>query len=106
MGHGWGPVAVGWVAWTTAGLALVAPRQMLALWPARRSAPERLMQGWALSTLGLATTLWGAPPALAASAVCVLSIPWDLDWGGPMGTGAAVLNGVCAGCLCPSVLSL
>lgn len=99
MGHAWPMAAVGWVAWTTAGLALVAPRQMLALWPARRSAPERLMQGWALSTLGLATTLWGAPPALAALFVCVLSIPWDLGWGGRMGTGAALLNGACAGCL-------
>ena len=90
---------VGWVGWTTAGLAFVFPKQMLLLWPKCALAPQRLMQGWALATLALSATLWGAPPEGAVMGLCALSIPWDLRWGGRMGAAAATLNAVCAGAL-------
>ena len=95
----WAPRAVGWVAWTTAGMALVAPASMLARWPQSKAAPEYLMQGWALSTLAVALTLWGARPETAATALCIGSVPWDLKWGGRMGWTAAALNTACAGAL-------
>lgn len=87
--------AVAGLAGVVAALALAAPGDMCALWPARPNRHVRLMQGWALSTLGLAGCLAGAKPEHATACVCAASVPWDLSWGGRMGRVAAVTNAVC-----------
>ena len=88
-------VAVGGVGWLTAGMALVYPRQMLKLWPKSKEAEVRMMRAWALSTLGLSSVAWGLEPRMALVGVCLASIPWDLEWGGPMGKLAALINTAC-----------
>ena len=89
-------VVVGGVGWLTAGMALVYPRQMLKLWPESKEAEVKLMRAWAISTLALSTTAWGLEPTMAIVGVCLASIPWDLEWGGPMGKLAALINMACA----------
>ena len=94
MGHAWPVAVVGWVAWTTAGLAFVAPRQVLGLWPARRSASSASCRLGALDARSR-HYLVGCTAGTGRAGVRAVDTVGP-GWGGRMGTGAAILNGACA----------
>ena len=94
--------AVGAVCVCSGVVALIKPKAMLKLWPAREDAAQRLMQAWGIASFGLGLTLWGVHPAGATTVVAALSIPWDLSWSKwGFGHVAAAINSGCIVVLWP-----
>lgn len=88
--------AVAGVALTSSIIGLMAPEYMMLLWPKDSKRHLRLMQAWSISTMGLGATLLGYSPKRVVACVSLASLPWDLAWGGTMGTTAALINLACA----------
>lgn len=88
--------AVAGVALASSIIGLTAPKYMMLLWPKDSNRHLRLMQAWSISTIGLGATLLGYPPKRVVAWVSLASVPWDLSWGGTMGTAAALINLACA----------
>lgn len=90
---------VGAVAIATGVAAVMSPTAVFRLWPSRRDAAYRMLQGWGMATVGLGLCLLKVPPRRAVCWVTIFSIPWDIDYGGKMGIAAAALNIGCTALL-------
>lgn len=88
--------AVAGVAMCSSIIGLAAPEYMMLLWPKDSKRHLRLMQAWSISTMGLGAILMGCSPKRVVACVSLVSVPWDLNWGGTMGTAAALINLACA----------
>lgn len=90
-----GEKAVAVVALSTGVMAMAIPGTVVKWWPSRKDMCVRLMQGWGIATIGLGLCLADIKPRHAATWVCAISVPWDLDYGGRIGAFAACLNLTC-----------
>lgn len=79
------------VALSTGTVAWLFPGIMLGLWP-EDDAALYLMEAWGIYCLVLGLLMIGMDLKAGTAVALILSIPFDLRWGGIAGSVAAVLN--------------